>query len=185
MPSISNRMKLWHCTDLASLFAGTVGVFLGWSTLFILSLAKKLANNENFEKCFDYLNNLLWLIFFIIWSYGPILKYWQEDQSMELEILRNISPPFVTYCPTDKFYLRKQFPCAISSNYIENLQNCLGESNDIIEYIEKFDLEEFDTPEPISSSNISRKALSKEEWSKIYHPKFGACYTLNNKMWSK
>ena len=131
------------------------------------------------------------LVVFFTWSIRVFEDFFNKTQSMEMNVENEFYPPHVTLCKNawfefgnnDNFmkWLDTKYPC--SSNFLSYknaVKSCLHESseNDFIQDILNYSDEQH-LPIPILVSEKNSIELDSSAWLKVFHDKFGLCYTLS------
>ena len=186
--------------NLIGEIGGTLGLFLGWSSLFFMETLFGLASKRS--AGYRKLSIFIFLIIFAYWSSAVIGDYSQEAKATELNPLEEIYPPHVTICKIKCFtgsaqsgyendcklifkdWLNEKCPSSInSSSYMESVRNCLQfeDSDDILS-----DLMEYSDEHHLPLTLLKDKTRSYlhpywfKMWKKVFHEKYGPCYTWDS-----
>ena len=134
---------------------------------------------------------------FIYLSSSVLVDYFQETQTMSLNLDDQIYPPQITICRSGPDvgdhrvhfmkWLHSIHPCSRkSSDYIDSVGACLKstESDTFIENLAQYSDEDW-LPTAKLTSRQKSLVLEMSAWKKLFHPTFGVCYNLDSKYWNK
>ena len=130
------------------------------------------------------------LVVFFTWSIRVFKDFSQKTQMMEMAVENEFYPPHVTLCKNGWFnyenndnfmeWLDTKYPCSSNfRDYKNAVKSCLEGSSDddLIQDILNYSDEQH-LPIPILLSEKNSVVLDISAWSKVFHDKFGVCYTL-------
>lgn len=179
------------------LLGGTMGLFLGWTILYLIEVLIGL-----FTKCEKTKSKIkfgLLLILWILsgyWCYDIYQAYAFESESMDFHIDKEtaITMPEITLCYSHFLeYLKQAYSCIDENQheFKQAIQNCLENdpSTPILTEImfkefEDFGISFFDSIKLVSNLGY-QKELDIFLMKKVLHEKYGICYTFQGKYWSR
>ena len=172
---------------------GMMGVFLGWSFLFIVVTLLEFVKHERLRWWIEFAMTLVLALALIIWGWTTVDDYLNQNDSMEFSIKKGWSPPQITICPYLAFNVFGNDDMGSSigqschtndSDFFDTLKNCLKvDPNGTNEFYKDFQLPVEHRPKRIElkSSNRSFVLNAAEVMTEIWNEKLGLCYTLDGK----
>ena len=178
---------------------GTMGLFLGWSFLFILETLIVVITRDN-KKAMSVLKYILtcslWLIS-MYWCKDIFDSYTNEVESMQFHYEQNVTSPDVTICYSNfGSILRNIYPCleedgGLEFDFQEAIVRCL--KNDVSSSImtDLASLEYHDIGIPFLKSLVlfsiqgEKKVLGTHLMKKVFHKKYGICYSFPGRYWHR
>ena len=178
---------------------GTMGLFLGWSFLFILENLIGVITRDN-KKAMSVLKYILtcslWLIS-MYWCKDIFDSYTNEVESMQFHYEQNVTSPDVTICYSNfGSILRNIYPCleedgGLEFDFQEAIVKCL--KNDVSSSImtDLASMEYHDIGIPFLKSLVlfsiqgEKKVLGTHLMKKVFHKKYGICYSFPGRYWHR
>ena len=143
--------------------------------------------------------NLTLFVICIYWSHWIVLDHYNENETMELQLVKKIFPPHVTICIVEfedwltfkrknsfMKWFHKNFPCGREySDFRNSFKACLKESNELVmdAILQYSDFHELPMVHLISQNETV--SLDRSIWKKVFHEVLGVCYTLDSKHWNE
>mgnify|MGYP001398676999 CR=1 FL=1 len=129
-----------------------------------------------------------------------------ESESFEVQVERvgnELEPPFITVCPVIDVWnyanltyypsipdnLSDYVLCVrlYSSEFFQGLKKCLVTNPDMYSFI--FNMDTAYSPQFLPTltllSEQEEKALDIGLWKRVFHERYGLCYTLDSKHWKR
>ena len=179
--------------NLISDIGGTLGLFLGWSIALCANYVVNLVKSKTMRSFVTSTMVLILFIGFVQWSSPVFEKFIYEEETVELQTEQGYTPPYVTMCPYESFHAWLQ------ANFVWYSHNNVDDDNfyDFVSYSIQFNwipiLEKLSSSEFSLNTNTIFSLLSDKDslvidnsiLKKVFHPKFGICFSLDAKQWSR
>ena len=195
----------YNFSSLLSEAGGIMGLFLGWSFLSMILYLISFLPKQRFETILNEFLTIALIIGFFFWSKDLFQSYMNESESFEVQVERvgnELKPPFITVCPIiDVWYystnlypplpgnLFQYLSCMrlYSSDFFQGLKKCLVTNPDMYSFI--FNMDMALSPQFLPTltllSEQEEKAFDIGLWKRVFHEKYGLCYTLDSKHWKR
>ena len=180
---------------------GTLGMCLGWSTLFFTEvLISFLIKSKITRKPLNRMSIIIMITIFLYWSSDFLKQYSEESESMELTLEKDNYAPHIMLCKVEHSmwtggswgwkkpfmdWFNEKHPCSKDSpTYMDAVKKCLMSSANIIEDLVLYTVED-DLPTAVLTSEKTSLSLPQSSWTKVFHEKLGVCYTLDTTIWTR
>lgn len=192
----------YNFSSLLSEAGGIMGLFLGWSFLSMILYLISFLPKQRFETLLNEMLTIALIVGFFFWSKDLFQSYMNESESFEVQLERvgnELEPPFITVCPViDVLYyadlIYPPIPDNLSeyvlcmrlypSDFFQGLKKCLVSNPDMYSFIFNMDSPQF-IPTLTLLSDQEEKNLDIGLWARVFHEKYGLCYTLDSKYWKR
>ena len=180
---------------------GTAGAFVGWSAWSILSYSYDINLFSKSSKLKGHVRKFTvigLLMTFVYWSSGIVLDYNYGAETMYLNLQESVQAPYLTICSTEfstslddtnfhmKFmrWFHEQYPCSRNhSDYMLAVKACLESSENILDALLEY--EDTNLPNMTLFTNNDYMKIESNVWTKVFHSKIGACYTMESDNWHR
>ena len=196
----------YNFSSLLSEAGGIMGLFLGWSFLSMILYSISFLPKQRFETLLNDMLTIALIIGFFFWSKDLFQSYMNESESFEVQVERvgnELEPPFITVCPVIDVWnyanltyypsipdnLSDYVLCVrlYSSEFFQGLKKCLVTNPDMYSFI--FNMDTAYSPQFLPTltllSEKEEKALDIGLWKRVFHERYGLCYTLDSKHWKR
>ena len=187
---------------------GTLGMCLGWSLLFFVELLLDYAvQDSKLHIKLTRFSIFSLLMIFLYWSSSTMIDYYEQSESMELDLETMTYPPHITVCNKKNYcvnqdtvvqcklkyrfmeWLNQMYPCSKNQpDYKSAVIACLQSNHiDILETIRQYSTNKTQLlpPTTVLSSKSDDLIINKEFWKSIFHDKYGECWMLDSKYWHR
>ena len=175
--------------NLISDIGGTLGLFLGWSIALCANYVVNLVKSKTMRSCVTSSIVMILFIGFVQWSRPVFEKFIHEDETVEFQTEQGYTSPYVTFCPHEKYdeWLYQSLSCPLYDELYDDLYQML-------EYCIQFswmEIVDIGVSSPEFTDTIFSLTSDKDSLvidhsllKKVFHPKFGICFTLDANYWN-
>ena len=175
---------------------GTMGIFLGWSILYLLEVLIGLIRFKSIRSIIKSCCIFILAASFIFWSHDVFVAYFGEYESMQFLLEKISKVPHLTLCADQSFKtsLGSLYPCSNypeDGSFFEKIKNCLitDPTTSILSSLANMEYEQLGIILPVSLTLTSKVGstvmLNGNVLRKTFHQKYGLCYTLSSHHWNR
>ena len=178
--------------NLLSDIGGTLGLFMGWSIAFCTDYFINLFKSKTIRTFVASTIVLVLFVGFVQWSRSVFEKFTNQEETVEFQTEKGFTPPYVTMCPRKDFinWLHQHFPCSddfpeVDESFYGMVNHCLSHETEILDGLVESSFSLNDDTTIFLTSDQESIVLDNSLMKKVYHPRFGVCFSLDAMHWNR